>query len=290
MGVLNITPDSFSDGGLYLDPEKAVDWAQKMLSEGADMIDLGGESTRPGATPVSLEEELLRVLPVAEALARAVPGLAWSIDTTKAKVAEEALKLGACMVNDVSALEEDPGMAKLAARTGCGAVLMHRVTQASKAAWSTQEATNYGEQGVVAALRKYLTNRASSLLMEGLNKQQFWIDPGFGFGKSVEDNLAILKGLPELVATGYPVLLGTSRKSTLGAVLGGLPESERLEGTLATVALAVFQGAACVRVHDVKEAARVAKVVQAVKTAKGPKNTASEDIRVIHPFRANEEF
>jgi dihydropteroate synthase len=294
MGVLNVTPDSFSDGGLYLEPSRALERAQGMMDEGADVLYLGGESTRPGATAVSLEEELRRVMPVAEALAKSMPGLAWSIDTSKAKVAEEALKLGACMVNDVSALRQDEAMAPLVARSGCGAVLMHRLDSAQRSEWSTQESSRYGEEGVVAAVRKFLTNRASSLLMEGLSKQQFWLDPGFGFGKSVEDNLSLMKGLPELVAAGYPLLLGTSRKSTLGAVLGGAPESDRLEASLATAALAAFHGVACLRVHDVKACARVVKVVQAIKSAAGPKSAPSGEIRPIHPFRGGltpgEEF
>lgn len=290
MGVLNVTPDSFSDGGLYLDPDKAFLRAEKMLAEGADLLDLGGESTRPGAQAVSQEEELRRILPVAVLLAKKLPQLAWSIDTTKSSVAAEALKLGACMINDVSALSQDAAMAGLAAQSGCGVVLMHRVSASSNAAWSHQDSSSYGPEGVIAAVRKFLTNRASSLLLEGLSKHQFWIDPGFGFGKSVEDNLALLKGLPELIATAYPVLLGSSRKSTLGAILGGLAESDRLEATAATVAIAAFQGVACLRVHDVKEMARVAKVATAIKDASGQASTSSAPARQIHPFRASEEF
>lgn len=289
MGVLNITPDSFSDAGLYLDSAKALEHALKMLDEGADLLDLGGESTRPGATPVSAEEELARVLPVAELLHARLPDVAWSIDTSKARVAEAALELGACMINDVSALNADPDMAALAASRRCGVVLMHRQTAPQGSAWSTQDVSGYGDDGVVAYLRKWLSNRASSLQMEGLDKKQFWIDPGFGFGKTVSDNLALIKGLPELIATGYPVLLGTSRKSALGAVLGGLPEFDRLEATAATVALAAFAGVACLRVHDVKEMARVIKVVQAVKDAPG-KDTKAPEIRPIHPFKATEDF
>jgi dihydropteroate synthase len=289
MGILNITPDSFSDGGLYLDPGRALERARIMLDEGADLLDLGGESTRPGAVPVSEEEELRRVLPVARLLQAELPEAAWSIDSSKAAVAEAALKLGACMINDVSALSADPGMAPLAASTRCGVALMHRAALPSAAALSTNDRSSYGDEGVVLSVRKWLSNRASSLQMEGLDKKQFWIDPGFGFGKSVADNLALIKGLPELVATGYPVLLGTSRKSTLGAVLGGLPESERLEATAATVALAAFAGVACLRVHDVKELARVIRVVQAVKDAPG-KASSAQETRPIHPFKSSEEF
>jgi dihydropteroate synthase len=166
---------------------------------------------------------------------------------------------------------------------------MHRATAPDKAEWSTAEKANYGEQGVVAAVRKFLTSRATDLLLCGVQKKQIWIDPGFGFGKTVEDNLALLKGLPELVASAYPVLLGSSRKSSLGAVLGGLPESERLEATAASVALAGMAGIACVRVHDVKEMLRVLKVIQAVKNAPGGQ-AKTEAPRPIHPFRSSEEF
>jgi dihydropteroate synthase len=287
MGVLNITPDSFSDGGLYLEADKALAHAETMLAEGADLLDLGGESTRPGAQPVSLDEELKRVLPVAELLAKRLPEAAWSIDTVKAKVAEEALARGACMINDVSALASDECMPQVAAKARCGVVLMHRAASPDKAAWSTQEAARYGEAGVVEAVRGWLAKRATSLLLDGLDKRQIWIDPGFGFGKSVEDNLSLLKGLPELAKAGYPVLLGTSRKSSLGAVLGGLPERERLEGTAATVALAAWLGAACVRVHDVKEMARVCKVVEAVKNAL-PRPKSAPETRPLHPFRGEE--
>jgi dihydropteroate synthase len=289
MGVLNVTPDSFSDGGLYLDPARAIERVKAMLAEGADLIDLGGESTRPGAATVTAAEELARVLPVAQALA-ALPGLAWSIDTSKAVVAEAALTLGACIINDVSALSQDADMPALAARSGCGVVLMHRASAPGNSAWSTDEASRYGAEGVVSVVRKFLMNRASSLLMEGLAKQQIWIDPGFGFGKSVADNLALLKGLADFIATGYPVLLGSSRKSTLGAILGGLPESDRLEASLASASIAAFQGVACLRVHDVKETARAAKVARAVRDAAGRENGASGPPRQIHPFRASEEF
>ncbi|MES2201614.1 MAG: dihydropteroate synthase [candidate division FCPU426 bacterium] len=262
MGVLNATPDSFFDGGLYLDPMRALAHAHIMLAEGADLLDLGGESTRPGATPVGEAEELRRILPIAELLNRELPDAPWSIDTSKAAVAKAALELGACMINDVSALSADPAMPAVAAGSGCGVVLMHRASAA------TSQISGYGEAGVCAAVAKFLLKRIGELETAGLKKGQFWVDPGFGFGKSVEDNLSLIKGLPALVSLGYPVLLGTSRKSSLGAVLGGLPENERLEGTAATVALAAFAGVACLRVHDPKEMSRVVRVVQAVKDAR----------------------
>lgn len=289
MGVLNVTPDSFSDGGRYLDPQKALEHVSQMLQEGADLIDVGGESTRPGAEPVSEEEELRRILPVAEGLKSKYPDFPWAIDTTKAKVAAAALELGACMVNDVSALSQDPEMPRLVAARGCGAVLMHRRAKPADSKWSPEEKSK-GEAGlVVADIRKALTQRASSLLLEGLQKQQFWIDPGFGFGKSVDENLALIAGLPEFLSAGYPVLLGPSRKSSLGAVLGGLAENERFEATAAAVAVAAFQGVSCVRVHDVLAMSRVVRLAQALRQA-GPKAQAPETPKPLHPFRASEEF
>jgi dihydropteroate synthase len=238
-----------------------------MRDEGADLIDLGAESTRPGAASVSLEQEMARILPVATALAEQGPSLAWSIDTQKSAVARAALERGACMVNDVSALRADPAMAPLAAQSGCGLVLMHRLGEPGSSAWSTAETHDYGPQGVLEAVQAFLLGRAEDLKRQGIAQEQLWLDPGFGFGKSVGDNLSLLKNLARLIQCGYPVLLGTSRKSSLGAALGGLPVAERLEGTAATVALACWQGAACVRVHDVKEMARVVRTVQAIKEA-----------------------
>jgi dihydropteroate synthase len=267
MGVLNVTPDSFSDGGKYLDAGAAVAFARAMLEQGADLVDIGGESTRPGAAPVSLDEELARVLPVARALRGQVPGLLWSIDTQKAKVAQAALELGACMVNDVSGLRADEGMASVVAASGAQVVLMHRLGEPQGALWSTAENKDYGEDGVVAAVLSFLNKRAASAQMAGISEKKIWIDPGIGFGKTVDDNFRLLNALQRFSALPYPVLVGTSRKSMLGAALDSAPVDQRLEASLATAALACYKGAACVRVHDVKETVRVVRVIEAVKQA-----------------------
>lgn len=265
MGVLNVTPDSFSDGGRWLDPEAALRRAGELYEAGADLVDVGGESTRPGAPDVGLDEELARVLPVAEGLARRWPGRAWSIDTQKAEVARRAVQAGACLINDVSALTADPAMPGVAADSGAGVCLMHRLEPPAGAKWSTEETTRYGPEGVTAAVLKFLRERAQACLAAGIAPERVWVDPGLGFGKTVADNLALLKQLPRLLELGYPVLVGPSRKSFLGAVLGGLGVEERLEATLAAGSLALWQGASVLRVHDVKEASRAAKVVHAIK-------------------------
>jgi dihydropteroate synthase len=267
MGVLNVTPDSFSDGGRYAKPQNAVQRIRQMVAEGADLVDVGAESTRPGAEPVSASEELARIRPVAEALQESFPGLAWSIDTQKAKVAALALDRGACLVNDVSALGADPSMARLVADRGCGAILMHRLTASADSDWSTRESHDYGPKGVVAGVLGFFRERTAWAEKQGVQRSQIWADPGFGFGKKVGDNLSLLKHLSTLIECGYPLVVGASRKSTLGAVLDNLPVEERLEGTAASVALCAWAGAACVRVHDVKEMVRVVRTVQAVKGA-----------------------
>lgn len=261
MGVLNVTPDSFSDGGRWLDPRAALAHADALYAAGADLVDLGGESTRPGAPSVSLDEELARILPVAEGL----KGRAWSIDTQKAEVARRAVETGACLINDVSALSADPAMLKAAAASGAGVCLMHRLEPPAGAKWSTEEKSRYGSEGVVAAVMAYLKERADACLAAGIPADKIWVDPGLGFGKTVADNLTLLKKLPQLIELGYPILVGPSRKSFLGAVLGGLGVEERLEATLAAGSLALWQGASILRVHDMKEIQRAATVVQAIK-------------------------
>lgn len=267
MGILNVTPNSFSDGGRHLAPEDALAAARRMVAEGADIIDLGGESTRPGAPAVSAAEELDRVAPVARLLASELPGVPFSVDTTKAEVAEACLGLGACLVNDQSALAADPRMATLAARSGCGVCLMHRVAGAEEALWSTGESGRFGAAGAVEAVRAGLLERAAAAEAAGVARDAVWIDPGFGFGKTVEENFSLLKRLGAFIDTGYGVLVGTSRKSSIGAALGGLPVDQRLEGTAATVAAATLAGAACVRVHDVLAMVRVVKVAMAIRDA-----------------------
>ena len=259
MGVLNVTPDSFSDGGLWLDPEAAIPHAIKMVSEGAGIVDVGGESTRPGADPVSEEEEMRRVLPVVEALAPQI-NVPISIDTRKPAVAEAALEAGAAIVNDTSGEEFDPAMDAVVARAGAGLVLMHsRGTPADM-----RTLTDYDD--VVRQTTTFLTERAEQAVERGVDTGSIALDPGIGFAKSPEQSLQLLAGLGELVGTGWPVVVGTSRKSFIGATLA-VPEEQRLEGTAATVAWAVTQKAHVVRVHDVEAMARVVRMTEAILAA-----------------------
>ncbi len=250
MGIINLTPDSFSGDGLDGDPDAAVRRAVSFQSDGADIIDVGGESTRPGHRSVAVERELERVVPAIERIAREVD-LPISVDTWKAEVARQALAAGASVVNDVWGLRRDPEMALVAARAEA-VVLMHN-----------QETADYRGDvvaAVVGGLRRSLACAAGA----GIAAGRMIVDPGIGFGKRPEHNLEVLRRLPELRALGRPVLVGTSRKSTIGIVLGGLPVEERLEGTAATVALAVAGLADVVRVHDVRAMARVARMADAI--------------------------
>ena len=250
MGILNVTPDSFSDGGRFLSPDAAVKRALIMEKEGADIIDVGGESSRPGAEPVPVEEELRRVIPVLERL-RGKLRIPISIDTTKAEVAEAALRAGASIVNDISALRFDPAMASVVAEFGAGLVLMHMLGTPK----TMQQAPHY--EDVVREVRDFLAERALYAQSQGIPREAIAVDPGIGFGKTVEHNLELLRRLPELVELGFPVLVGPSRKSFIGAILG-LGVEERLEGTLAACAVAVVRGADILRVHDVREVRRAA--------------------------------
>lgn len=256
MGILNVTPDSFSDGGRFMDAGRALERALEMVSEGAAWIDIGGESTRPGAAPVGAEEEKRRVVPVVEALAR--EGLVVSVDTTKASVAEAALSSGASMINDVSALSMDPEMAGVAARHGCPVVLMHM-----RGTPGTMQLDTFYED-LVSEVYGYLHSRIEFAARRGIDPENVIVDPGLGFGKSVEGNLEILGRLREFRSLGRPVLAGPSRKSFIGKTLGGSEPADRLAGTLAACVLAVNNGAAILRVHDVGEAARAAAVADAV--------------------------
>lgn len=245
MGVLNVTPDSFSDGGRWLDPASAVAHGRQMIAEGADVIDVGGESTRPGASPVSAGEEMRRILPVIEALAEQT---VVSVDTRKEEVARAAVAAGASLVNDVSA-----SLWPVAADTGAGWVAMHMPADPSV----MQSHAHYDD--VVAEVRDYLVARAERAAAAGVG--QVWIDPGIGFGKTGDHNLSLLRHLDQLVSTGWPVLIGTSRKSFLGRLAGQtLAPSDRLEGTLATSAWAIVGGAAMIRVHDVRPAVMLARL------------------------------
>ena len=259
MGVLNVTPDSFSDGGLYLRTEDAVRRAEEMAQEGADIIDIGGESSRPGAEPVPLEEELRRVIPVVREVARRLP-VPISVDTYKAEVARRALEEGASIVNDISALRFDPDMADVVAEREAPVVLMHM-----KGTPRDMQRNPYYED-VLGEVEGFLRERKEAAVGMGIPEENIILDPGIGFGKRVQDNLQLLKNLDRLVALGSPVLVGTSRKSFIGAVLD-LPVEERLEGTLATLVLAVAKGAKILRVHDVKPAVRAVRMAEAILTA-----------------------
>ncbi len=260
MGVLNVTPDSFSDGGAFSSPVAAIERARQMVEEGADLIDVGGESTRPGSDPVSAEEECRRVLPVVEALAGRI-GVPISIDTYKAEVAAAAVAMGAEIVNDVSGGGLDPEMLPLLAETDKTIIIGH-LRGTPKA---MLEASPYAD--VVAEVADELEAAAARAEEAGVAAARILVDPGIGFGKRLPQNLSLLKHLPELVARGRPVVIGTSRKRFLGELLDGAPPHDRLEGTAATTALAVAAGVAVVRVHDVRAMARVVRVAAAVAGA-----------------------
>ena len=239
MGIVNVTPDSFSDGGLFLDAAAAIEHGRRLRAEGAEILDVGGESTRPGADPVSEEEELERVVPVIEALDGTV-----SIDTTKARVARAALAAGATIVNDVSAFRFDPEIAAVTAEAGAGCVLMHMLGEPR----TMQDDPRYGD--VVSDVKAFLEERLAFAVAEGIPEERVWLDPGIGFGKTLDHNLELLARLDEIVAIGRPVVIGTSRKSFLGK-LTGRQTDERLAGTIATNIIAYERGARVFRVHDV---------------------------------------
>src|SRR3954469_8924045 len=252
MGIVNVTPDSFSDGGAFDDPVAAIVHARRLVSEGAAIVDVGGESTRPGADPVPADEELRRVLPVVEQLSGAGPRV--SIDTTKVAVARAALEAGATIVNDVSAFRFEPELAGLVAGARAGCCLMHMLGEPR----TMQEDPHYDD--VVDEVKAFLEERLAFAVGEGVHEERVWLDPGIGFGKTAEHNLELLRRLDEIVAIGRPVVVGTSRKGFLGK-LTGAPESERLPGTIATNVLALERGATVFRVHD------VAQVVDALTVA-----------------------
>jgi len=257
MGVLNVTPDSFSDGGEFFDLDRAVTQAESLLDEGAQMVDVGGESTRPGSDPVSSEEELRRVMPVVRGILVARPAAVVSIDTYRASSAEVALDAGARIVNDVTALG-DPRMAHLVAERDCLVVLMHMLGEPK----SMQQNPRY--EDVVREVRDFLARRAERAARAGVDEGNIVLDPGIGFGKTLEHNLALLNRLDVLVELGFPVLVGSSRKSFLGKLSGRGPK-DRLFGTVATNVLAYERGATFFRVHDVlanKEALTVAAAIR----------------------------
>jgi dihydropteroate synthase len=245
MGVVNVTPDSFSDGGAWLDPAAAIAHGRELVAEGAAILDVGGESTRPGAEPVPAQEELRRVLPVLEGLAD-TPARR-SIDTSKAGVAQAALAAGATLVNDVTALRGDPAMAPLLAAHDCGVCLMHMLGEPR----TMQRDPRYDD--VVDDVKAFLAERLAFAVAQGIAEERIWLDPGIGFGKTIAHNLQLLARLDELVALGRPLVVGTSRKSFLGAITGRGP-LERVPATIATNVLALAAGARVFRVHDVAEA------------------------------------
>ncbi len=256
MGVLNVTPDSFSGDGV-MDLAGAVARGGEVLAEGADIIDVGGESTRPGAQPVPLEEELRRAIPVVESLVRKFDAVV-SIDTMKAEVARQAISSGAAMINDVSALRADPAMAAVVAEHNAPVVLMHGY-QGSTASAPRSDVGDIMAKGV-----EFLRERIEFAVAAGIPREHILVDPGFGFGKTVEQNLELLRRLGELRPLELPILIGPSRKGTIGRLLGGLPVQERLEGTAAAVTAAILHGADVIRVHDVRAMTRVARMTDAI--------------------------
>lgn len=250
MGILNITPDSFSDGGKFNSIDNALKQVEKLISEGVDIIDIGGESTRPNHTPVSEEEEINRVIPIIKAI-RGKYDIPLSIDTYKGKVAEEAIEAGVNLINDVWGLKKDPYMAVVAGKYNIPCCIMHN-----------REDANYNGD-IIKVMKDDLKESIDIAIENGLSKENIILDPGIGFAKSYEENLEVLNRLDELKDLGYPILLGTSRKSVIGNTLN-LPPRDRLEGTLATTSLGIIKGCDFVRVHDVLENKRVAIMTDAI--------------------------
>ena len=256
MGVLNITPDSFSDGGLYCEPHKAIEHGLRMAEEGADIIDVGGESSRPGSDPVSLDEELKRIIPVIEGLASRIE-IPISVDTYKSQVAERAIEAGAQMINDISGLRFDPQIPAVAARYDTPLIIMH-IKGAPK---TMQQDPTYKD--LIGEIVDYLREGIDKAERGGVDPQQVIVDPGIGFGKKVQDNLVIINQLDAFTTLGRPLLIGTSRKSFIGAVLD-LEVRQRGIGTLTTVAVSVLKGAHIVRVHEVAPARQTVDMVDAI--------------------------
>ncbi len=256
MGILNVTPDSFSDGGKFSDAADAIAFAKQMVSDGADIVDIGGESTRPGARPVSVEEEKQRVVPIIAKLVKETDAII-SIDTTKAEVARAALSAGAHMVNDISGLRFDPKMAGVVAEFSAALSLMHIKGNPA----DMQKNPEYSD--LMGEIINYLSEGLEIAKKAGILFEKIIVDPGIGFGKTIEHNLEILKSLYEIKGLGRPILIGTSRKSFIGQTLD-LPIDQRLEGTAATIAIAIYNGADIIRVHDVAEMARVAKMSDSI--------------------------
>lgn len=256
MGVLNVTPDSFSDGGLFYDPEKAYARGMELEEEGADIIDIGGESTRPGADPVPEDEEIRRVLPVIERLTKSLR-VPLSMDTYRSEVAKRALEAGAALVNDISGMRCDPEMPDIVARAGVPVVIMHMKGT------PREMQKNPVYSCVIQEIMQFFRERIQWAVSRGIAKEKIILDPGIGFGKATGHNLEIMRRLKEFVSLGHPICIGPSRKSFIGHVLG-LPVGERCEGTAAAVAMAVAHGARIIRVHDVKGMVRVCRMTEAI--------------------------
>lgn len=250
MGILNITPDSFSDGGEFISIDNAISHAKEMLSEGADIIDIGGESSRPGHTRINAEEELRRVIPIIKKL-REETNAVISLDTIRAEVAEEGIKNGVSILNDIWGLQGDPEMANVTAKYDVPIIVMHN-----------QDGTEY-KKDIILEMKDFFMKSIEIAKKAGIKKENIILDPGIGFGKTAEQNIEVMGRLKEFNDLGYPILLGTSRKSTIGKILD-LPPKERVEGTIATTVLGIAHGVDIVRVHDVKENLRAAKVADAI--------------------------
>jgi dihydropteroate synthase len=261
IGVLNVTPDSFSDGGEFFSKEVAAAWAGAMLEEGAEIIDVGGESTRPGSDPVSPEEEARRVIPVVQGILAEHPDAIVSIDTYRSETAGSALETGVRIVNDVTALRGDPRMARVVAEARCPVILMHMLGEPK----TMQHDPRYGD--VVREVRDFLAERADHAIAEGVEPEKIVVDPGIGFGKTLDHNLALLYHLDELVELGFPVLVGTSRKSFIGRITGLEEARDRVFGTVAANVIAYERGATLFRVHDVQANREALAVAQAIRRA-----------------------
>jgi dihydropteroate synthase len=257
MGILNLTPDSFSDGGRFPDCDSAISHAQAMVSEGAAIIDIGGESTRPGAAPVSVQQELDRVMPVVESLVAELP-VPLSVDTSKPEVMQAAISAGAGMINDVMALRQEGAIE--AVRDACQVLLCLMHMQGEPR--SMQQNPRYDD--VVGEVRHFLLERAALCEKAGIAQSRIILDPGFGFGKTLEHNTALLKNIDLLAGDGYPLLVGISRKSMIGQLLGDVPVDQRLQGSVAAAVIAAMKGANILRVHDVRETVEALKIVEAL--------------------------
>jgi len=258
VGILNITPDSFSDGGEFLDPGAAAEHAATMLDEGADILDVGGESTRPGSDPVSQEEEIQRVIPVLERILSVRPEAVISVDTYRSGTATAALEAGASLVNDVTALRGDPRIASVIQEAACPVILMHMQGEPK----TMQKEPHY--EDVVREVRDFLAERAEYAVAAGIRPENVILDPGIGFGKNLEHNLALLRNLDAIVDLGFPVLIGASRKSFMEKITGVQEARDRVSGTVATTVLAYERGATFFRVHDVRANREALAVAEAV--------------------------